>query len=864
MKKHPHLARKLSLLYSQCINPSIQTNADLATELGISRQAISKWTHGSETNEGDRIPNSQIQNVSVLFGIEPHWFTLEIDKFDARLQQKFELDASGHHIGPEKLSVSMLPITNLQVFGREAELNSLEKAWKEAKTNVMQVIAFGGVGKSTLINSWLSSLDRNKYLGAKRVYAWSFYWQGSGAEVKSSGDYFIEHALEWFGDERPTEGTPWSKAARLANLIRSARTLLILDGLEPLQYPPGHNQGLVENPAVALLIRELASDNNGLCLITSRLPVSDLISFQDGRVQTLDLDHLTTEAGIELLKSLGVEGENSEFAYAVNEYAGHPLCLSLLGGYLNVVHGSDISKFRELESLIDSQGLGAHARKLVRAYLEWFKNSQENALLYMLGLFDRAVSLGELKALSNKEPIANLTQELVKLTQTQWGYGLKKLEDANLIAIDNRAGTTMIDCHPLVRDFLADYLEHEQPEVWKKGNSLIFRYLKNTATESPKNREELEPLFRAVIHGTRAKLFEEAFQLYFERIKKRYCMLTDGSHHTDQTCIKAFFSKAWSEPVEDLSEEAKFHLLSSAATNLMSLGKIGEAIDPSVISINGFVAQGKWLEAAITAGPFTSMLIATGRLDEAISLMDKLEDCVDKSDNIAIQAISWNFRAYAYYLHGENEKAKDLFEQAEEILIRSELGIPVTFPTISSYYCKFLLDTGEHQQALQRSLKTFAWRQLKSWQVAIDTTSLYASDLLVLGLIFLQLGDLKNAEKHLNQQVDLFKSADEWLYLPTGLISRAKFFIASNNFLEAERDLEEALSISVRTGAKFAQWEAYICFAELSLKQQNYGSGLSYLDRARKLPGMEIYRFREAEIAALGKCLEVDARQVAE
>lgn len=858
MKKHPHLARKLSLLYSQCINPSIQTNADLATELGISRQAISRWTHGSETNGGDCIPNSQIQNVAVLFGIEPHWFTLEIDKFDTKLQQKFELDSNGHHIGPEKLSVSLLPVTNLQVFGREAELDLLENAWKDARTNILQLIAFGGVGKSTLINSWLSRLDRSNYFGAKQVYAWSFYWQGNGSEIKSSGDYFIEHALEWFGDERPTEGTPWSKAARLANLIRNSRTLLILDGLEPLQYPPGYNQGLVENPAVALLIRELASDNNGLCLITSRLAVSDLIPFQDGRVQTIGLDHLTTDAGIELLKSIGVKGENSEFIHAAKEYAGHPLCLSLLGGYLNVVHDGDISKFRELESLIGIQGAGIHARKLVRAYLEWFESSPENALLYMLGLFDRAVSLDELKTLCSKEPIAKLTEDLARLTQAQWGYGIRKLEDANLISLDSREGSTMIDCHPLVRDFLADYLKCEMPEVWNKGNSLLFHHLENTATENPATMAELEPLFRAVIHGTRAKLYEEAFQLYFERIKNRYCMLTGGSHHTDQSCIRAFFSRAWTEPVEALSEDAKCHLLSSAASNLMSLGKIEEAIEPSVKSINWFLEGEKWLEAAMTAGPFASMLIATGSLDKAIALMDKLETCVEKTNNIAIQAMSLNFRAYAYYLHGENEKARLLFEQAEEILVQPEPGIPVTFPTVSSYYCMFLLETGEYQKALQRSLKTFAWRELKSWQVAIDTTSLYASDLLVLGLIFLRLGDLQNAGKHLNKQVELFKSADEWLYLPTGLAARARFFIETNRFLEAEKDLEEALAISMRTGANFAQWEACICFAELYSKQGNNKLAMSYLDRVKQIPGMEIYRFRDSDISELEKCLEAN------
>ena len=122
-------------------------------------------------------------------------------------------------------------------------------------------------------------------------------------------------------------------------------------------------------------------------------------------------------------------------------------------------------------------------------------------------------------------------------------------------------------------------------------------------------------------------------------------------------------------------------------------------------------------------------------------------------------------------------------------------------PTVSSYYCKFLLETGRHQEALERLVKTFAWRKRKSWQVAIDTTSLFASDLLVLGLTFLARGDLINAKKYLDQQVELFRSADEWLYLPTGLHSRARYFIKVKDFQAATADLNEALQIAQRTGA---------------------------------------------------------------
>ena len=71
-------------------------------------------------------------------------------------------------------------------------------------------------------------------------------------------------------------GTAWEKGERLAKLVAHRRTLLILDGLEPLQNPPGPQEGRVREPSLQALLRELAAFNTGLCVITTRLPVADI------------------------------------------------------------------------------------------------------------------------------------------------------------------------------------------------------------------------------------------------------------------------------------------------------------------------------------------------------------------------------------------------------------------------------------------------------------------------------------------------------------------------------------------------------------------------------------------------------------
>jgi prepilin-type N-terminal cleavage/methylation domain-containing protein len=50
----------------------------------------------------------------------------------------------------------------------------------------------------------------------------------------------------------------------LAKLIAQRRTLLVLDGLELLENPPGPQEGRLREPSLQALLRELAAFNPGL------------------------------------------------------------------------------------------------------------------------------------------------------------------------------------------------------------------------------------------------------------------------------------------------------------------------------------------------------------------------------------------------------------------------------------------------------------------------------------------------------------------------------------------------------------------------------------------------------------------------
>ena len=206
--------------------------------------------------------------------------------------------------GPERISIARLPVTGSDIFGREDNLAFLDGSWASEDTNIVTIVAWAGVGKSTLVNHWLRAMAAQHYRSAELVFGWSFYRQGSSGGT-SSADEFLDAALTWFGDPDPRIGTAWEKGERLAKLISHRRTLLVLDGLEPLQNPPGPQEGRLRDPSLQALLRELAAFNSGLCVITTRLPIVDVADHERTSAPRRDLEQLSSDAGAKATPSFG-------------------------------------------------------------------------------------------------------------------------------------------------------------------------------------------------------------------------------------------------------------------------------------------------------------------------------------------------------------------------------------------------------------------------------------------------------------------------------------------------------------------------------------------------------------------------------
>jgi len=289
-----------------------------------------------------------------------------------------------------------------KLIGREAETAMLDDAWAKVKSqeakrpHILTFVALGGEGKTSLVAEWAADLASQNWPGCEDAFAWSFYSQGTRDQVAASSDLFLKEALNFFGDDDDKlfaagNAGPFEKGQRLASIVGQRRALLILDGLEPLQYAPtSPTPGELKDQGIAALLKGLAANSHGLCVVTTRYALPDLRAFIGNTVHEEKLMRLSTDAGVALLQSLGVKGSLrktissadgsgvgkplwNEYEKLVEDVKGHALTLNLLGTYLRDAHAGDIRR-RDLIKLEIADAASEHrnhAWHVMDAYVRW-------------------------------------------------------------------------------------------------------------------------------------------------------------------------------------------------------------------------------------------------------------------------------------------------------------------------------------------------------------------------------------------------------------------------------------------------------------------------------------------------------------
>ena len=759
-----------------------------------------------------------------------------------------------------QVSLAKLPSTSPDLFGRQKELAMLDAAWdNRQKINIVSLVAWAGVGKTALVNKCLLQMGKDHYRGAERVYGWSFYSQGAREGGQASADQFIAAALEWFGDPDPTKGSPWDKGERLAELVKRQRTLLFLDGLEPLQYPPGEMGGRLKDPGLCCLLRSLARHNPGLCIVTTRLPVDDLKEFVGTSVQRFHLEHLSPEAGAAYLAHLGVKGTPGERKQAVGEFDGHALALTLLGSYLAVVYGGDIRQRDKIAELTKDRKHGGHARRVMESYERWFQGQPELDILRLMGLFDRPAGGGAIEALRAEPAIPGLTSELQDLSHQDWRYAVENLRAARLLAQEDPYQPDTLDCHPLVREHFGGKLQESHPDAWKEAHSRLYEYYQSQAKEYPNTIEEMAPLFAAVAHGCQAGRHQEALdEVYWRRIRRgeeAFSVHKLGAFGADLAALSGFFAPPWRQPVAALSERYKGAVLNWAGFRLRALGRLAEAAQPTQASLEAAIAQEAWIDAAKAAGNLSELWLTSGDLAQAPATAQQSVDLADRSGDAFWRMGTRTQLASALHQAGRLAEAEAAFREAEEMQKEMQPEYPLLYSHRGFQYCDLLLSQGKYQEVQNRVKKLFEWRTPSDplLDIALENLSLGRAHLLQAQ----QEGshDFVQAAAYLDQAMDGLRQAGQQDELPRGLLARAELRRVKGSLDRARADLDEALSIATRGGMRLHEADCHLEYARLHLACGEQEKAQESLAKAKEMIEDMGYHRRDGEMAELEEML---------
>ena len=726
-----------------------------------------------------------------------------------------------------RVSIAHLPSAGAYLLGREADLARLQQAWASPREHVITVIGRGGEGKSNLVRHWLNHMAANGWPDAARVYGWSFYSQGTNDKA-ASADQFIDQALRFFGEHEPERlKSADARGERLAELVGSSRNLLILDGLEPLQYPPGPMYGRLKDPALQTLIASLTARNRGLCIITTRENLPELASTRHSLTPEIELPPLTPEAGARLLANLGVSGSDAERESVATKLGGHAFSVHLLGTYLAEVHGGDIARAGEVALLDEDSASGKHARHILASYEKWLSGgtlagsdlspeeaadatqtgAEMLAVLRLLGLFDRAATMEAINALRAEPAITGLTEPLVSLSVPEWRRTLARLR--NLQLIDHEVGDVeTIDAHPLLREYFAEQVDRMH-ESATKAHRRLYEHFKNAAPDLPETLRDMAPLFEAVVHGCKAGEWKDALDTVFKRRMQRgsrfFATRRLGALGACIASLAAFFTNPWRQLSASFSGTDTAYILGNTGFYLSSVGRFDECADPLMLALESTRSAQRWRDASVTATNLSNVYLTLGDVAAALRYAEQAVEFAVWSKDVAHIIRRASLVGNVLDVAGAPEEALRAFAEAEGMQSHKT---PILMAINGFQYTDLLLRMATGASAngadRQRAMHEITTRNEQHIaHIEAGTFSLFSRALprLLIGRTSAVLGkDLSRACELFDEAISLLREATRAHLLAMGLVWRAEFRRMTNDREPADRDLTEVEQLSARHG----------------------------------------------------------------
>jgi tetratricopeptide (TPR) repeat protein len=759
--------------------------------------------------------------------------------------------------------LSKAPSLLKEWVGREDLLELLNQDWIDPRTRIVGLIGFGGEGKSSIARHWIEQLLNTSSLPQPDgIFWWGFYEQ-------RNVDAFLESALNYLSEGKISQASlpsSHAKANFLAAMLPKGRYLFVLDGIEVLQHQDGDEYGLlVSNDLLEFLNYFAATKHESLCIVTSRAPLYDFISYISYTHR--DVNRLNEADGRALFYNLGVqEIDERDLTRLVNQWDGHALTLSLLATYLKQHQGNI------LQALIDLTPPGVdeekydRVRRLLRRYDEHLTVEERN-FLTVFSAFRLPIQEAALKAIANlieeySNEFSNSSVSYTKDTSSLQTV-IEHLLDYKIIRYNSRQQT--YSNHPLIRSHYQECLFENKSYAQKVNKRISDFYLENIE-EIPKRPTltEILPLIEAVHHLCGAGEYDRAYYIWWEYICQRTAWVLErqlGASETELEILSEFFPNSDFSQKPLLSKPRDRNIvIRDVGHQMKNLGHLCEATPFYLRAVEQCLKDRDWYNACEGYKELASLYLCLGELENAAKYASGGLSFIDfvRSKNRASARLKLVLKArlgWIYYLLGKSSKAGRLFQEAEHIqrqITRSTRDKQkYLYGSSGMYHAIFLLRLNKIELAkdiLQDNLEICernSWKGEASWCHC------------VLGDLFARKGNHEIAQLHYDTALDIARNIYQKSALIGALLSRGLWEARYKRDAGAAfNDLQEALRHAERGGYRLYEVDTRIGLAWLHYITNNVNNAQTEAEQSQRMSEEMKYYLGKVDVDEVIKAIQ--------
>ncbi len=717
----------------------------------------------------------------------------------------------------EKVIWNNAPSSLAEWTGREQLLEEITTDWEDAKVRITGLVGFGGEGKSSLAREWVDQLlAESSRPQPEGVFWWGFY-------ERRNVDEFFDAALNYMsGGKVDVKKIPSAnmKAQIITSMLGAGRYLFVLDGLEVLQYQDGDMYGAIRSPDLKAFLEFFASpDHQSFCLVTSRAPLMDMISLATYKHR--DVERLLPQDGRDLLRKLGVRGDDDELDRVVADWDGHALTLSLIASYLRDHHAGDVSQIRNIPPPTADEPRYERVHRVLRRYDDHLQES-ENAFLMLFSAFRRPVdddAFSIFRARSERQG-KSLSDPIALLNDSQFEAMVRRLVDYRILRQLPRSN--QYTTHPLIRAHYFTLLTKGRRGQAKEAHQQIKDYYLEKAQGMPDepSLEDLAPLIEVVHHACQYGAHDEAESIHWEQIHRQsefYMVHKLGNWETELEIMREFF------PCGDISQEPlvsspgdKAWILGEVATCLLhtGLGNLADSLYERDLAI--CFDSGDWTNACTVYRNLSDLYCSRGDLARSLQAAGQALDLARRARRKDHVFLSLAHQAWAYHIQGDLNKASRHFQEAEalEKVDNSSVSYLYSFRGI------------QHADHLRRRGEADYARKVTQANLEICEKNHLPNDMSrchrVLADIFAGAGQQEAARESYGMALELARRISNRLVLIEALLGRGRWYAKiMNDSAAASSDLNEALEYAKAGGYRLYEADIRIALAWAHLAAGN-------------------------------------------